>query len=229
MDSQIEATPASLNIGELVGYSCINNNIPGLLSLTFQNTTSIGGFDFRLQASLLTVLFPNLKTVTGTGSLAGNVAFPNNALLNTVSAPVLESVMGSITLFGNPALTSALFPALEEVFGGISLANSNAITTLDLPVLTRVSGSGGLSGQNAIALANLSFPNYLPTNSRPQNFGGCALTQTSVDHLLACCVASNGYVSGFVTLNGGTNATPGAQGQIDKAVLIARGVMVATN
>lgn len=229
MDSQIEATPASLNIGELVGYSSINNNIPGLLGLTFLGATSIGGFDFRLQASLLTVLFPNLKQVTGVGSLAGNVAFPNNLVLNTVSAPVLESVKGSITVSSNPALTVVALPELKEVFGGISVFNSVALAGLNLPKLVTISGPGGLNASVAIALTTVALPNYLPTNARPQNFGGCALTQASVDHVLARCVASADYVSGFVTLNGGTNAAPGTQGQIDKAILISRGVMVATN
>lgn len=72
-------------------------------------------------------------------------------------------------------------------------------------------------------------PLWVPTNATTIDLSGNALDQTSVDQVLARCVANAGYVAGTVDLSGGTSATPSATGLADKATLIGRGVVVNTN
>ncbi len=71
----------------------------------------------------------------------------------------------------------------------------------------------------------------MPTDGKLIGFQDCALSVESVDHILARCVASAGYVSGNVNLSGGTNAVPSAAGLTSKATLEGRdpGVTVTVN
>lgn len=88
---------------------------------------------------------------------------------------------------------------------------------------------GAISASGCTVLSSVSFPNYLPTNGSAINFSAAALSQVSVDHVLARAVANAAYVSGTITLDGGTSSTPSGAGLADKATLIARGVTVLTN
>ena len=59
-------------------------------------------------------------------------------------------------------------------------------------------------------------------------FFGCALTQTSVDNILASLVVS-GRTNGSINLTGGTTSTPSAAGLASKATLLSRGWTVTHN
>jgi len=59
------------------------------------------------------------------------------------------------------------------------------------------------------------------------DFDNCLLVQANVDNVLADCVAS--LINNKRLDLAGTNAAPSAAGLLDKATLIARGWIVATN
>jgi Leucine-rich repeat (LRR) protein len=62
----------------------------------------------------------------------------------------------------------------------------------------------------------------LGANANEILFGNCALTQTSVDNILLE-LASGSVSNGYISLNGGTNATPGEVGRESLFVLDSRG------
>lgn len=179
--------------------------------------------------SLTNISLPALKAHTGPNNYHINV-YENHAL-RTLDLSALVSSASAIAITYNEALTNIMLNKLVFVSSYLYLYDNDALVTLSLPELVSVATFpwNGLSAAGCASLANVSLPKYLPTKGRPQSFDGCALTQASVDHILARCVAAGGYTSGTVNLSGGTSASPGTQGTIDKAALQARGVTVLTN
>lgn len=198
-----------------------------LPALTAIPSTS-GGMLITANPLLASISMP-LLTTAGGASVTG-ITITTNVSLTSISLPSLATSPGHITITGNAALTTLSFPVLTSILGSVSAATftgNTLLASLSLPALVTVAG-----GINASSLANLTsvtLTSYLPTNAKAQNFGSCALTEASVDHILARCVANAAYVSGTVTLSGGTNATPSAAGLVDKATLIGRGCTVNTN
>lgn len=201
MESLVEATPSGLNIEELIGFSTFNNNLPGVIALVFKQKTMVAGFNIGKQASLISVSWPNLVRVTGASA---QFLISNNTVLTSISAPLLESVSDDFIGSNNLVLPALSFPSLVTVGDRLEF-NLN------------------------VALKDVSLPVFVPKNNQQIAFNGCALTQASVDHILARCVASVAFVTGTVDLGDGTNATPSAAGLANKAILEARGVTVQTN
>lgn len=287
----ITSTPADYAVDAAFGYTTHGVNFPGLLTLNFNQSSSLAGFAITSQAGLLAISFPHLVDAGVT------FGFSSNTALNSISAPVLKNAQAvtvgsnpmlalidfpmlesaglvsmssnatlavirlprlvtatSITgtsnplLFsvvlsalknttgsagfnfaGNVALTSLSAPLLETVSTSLNISGCTALVNLSLPSLITAAGANGINASGCTLLANVSLPAYVPTNGRPQTFNACALTEVSVDHILARCVANAGYVSGTINLSGGTSAPPSATGLLDKATLQARGVTVLTN
>lgn len=167
------------------------------------------------------------------GPLVGLTRFDANPVLKYIHLPALESFGNEgLSAQNNPSLTSIVLTSL--VNGGtdnFNISGDVTLTTVSLPaMITCATGLfQSINAAGCTLLANVSFPNYLPTNGRNITFTGCALSQASVDHILARAVANPAYVSGTINTTGGTSATPGAQGILDKATLQARGVTVLTN
>jgi hypothetical protein len=119
--------------------------------------------------------------------------------------------------------------ALIDGEGEIAL---NGIETIDgtlSATLTQLTGfsapslvSGSIDFHGCSILEDLSLPAYLPGDGSTLNFANCALSQASVDHILARCVASEDFVSGTIDLSGGTSSPPSAQGIRDWATLVVR-------
>lgn len=180
------------------------SDIPGLTDVVI-NGTSVGeGIQIEFQSSLVSFSAPDLVTMSGDDFLA--LAF--NSVLTSVSLPVFATLSSPafLSVADHAALTSFSLPALISVDNGsyISVSNSPVLTTVSLGSATFVSGA------NLFFIAN-------------------ALTDTSVNHILARAVANAAYVSGTVNLSGGTNSAPTGQGIVDAADLVTRGVTVITN
>lgn len=178
---------------------------------------------------ILNVSLPALKSYTGVTNLHLFVA--RNLALTEINLNSLVSSSSAANFSSNPSLTSLLLDALVFVRGSITVYDDEALVTLSLPSVVSIASAvfSSFYANDCTSLANVSFPKYLPTNGRAHRFNNCALTQESVDHILSRLVASANYVSGLVDLSGGTSSAPGAQGQTDKATLIARGCTVLTN
>lgn len=133
--------------------------------------------------------------------------------LVTVEFPNLVSIdynshHGSLIISGNPNLTSVDMPAFVDYTGGnVDMSTNAALTTVNLPV-------------------------WIPGDGLMHTFSGCALNVTSVNLILARCVANPNFgitPNSRIFLQGGTSAAPNGQGITDKNTLIGRGATVQTN
>lgn len=235
----------------LAGFD-IENQTTGFTSFSAPNLTSIdlsntqtGYFQITACSSLTSISVPLLSFVSGAFRADAN------PVLITVNVPALVTA-SSVTIRENVSLTSLSLPSLTSCNNGPFIASFNsALTILSVPLLVSASyvalnadtsltslsmpsfttASPGLNfiSSGCTLLANVSLPVFLPSDGAEIHFENCALNAVSVNHILARCIASGGYVSGVVDLSGGTNAAPTGQGIADKADLITRGVTVTTN
>lgn len=226
----ISLNSSGLSVTELVTLEeiLISAN-PTIPSISFSTLTNVARVQIFSNPVLDIVSLPQLKAQTGATNK--NLEIVNNAALSTVNLSALQSTTQALALNGNPSLATLQLDKLVFVGAYISLTGDTSLVTLNLPLLVTVASNVffGFAASGCTALNNVSFPKYLPTNGSAQNFSNCALTEASVDHVLARCVANANYVGGTVNLSGGTNAAPGVQGQLDKATLQTRGVTVLTN
>ena len=133
-------------------------------------------------------------------------------------------------------LATLEFPQLLAVdytnaHGSFDIENCPSLTSVDLPVFVDFTG-GNLVIANNAALASVNVPVWIPGDGLSHSFSGCALDATSVNLILARCVANPNFgITPFsaVYLNGGTNAAPSGQGIVDKGILLGRGATVSTN
>jgi len=198
------------------GYTTLECNL-------ISTTGTINLFGASGADGLTSITFPRL---TSAAVIAASSAAGAMNTLQTLSFPVLASTTGLFTCTSTGLITLSV-PLLVTVAGVTLTAVSATPTSLSFPSL--VTCSGGFNCLNRSGLASFSAPNWLPTNGQTISFSGCALSQVSVDHVLARAVASAGYVSGTITLSGGTNSTPSAAGLADKAILVGRGCTVNNN
>jgi hypothetical protein len=128
-----------------------------------------------------------------------------------------------------PGITALVFSQYNiQATGGFNFNHAKDLVEISFPNLVSVPSTGFLVCKNATLLTTVLLPNFLPGNGLTIDFSGCALTAASVNAILARCIANAAYVTGTVTLTGGTNAAPTGQGLTDKAALILRGVTVTT-
>jgi len=200
-DMQVAWTPTDVVLGEQFQF----RSGVGMTAttLTFTAATSKGGYVIENAPNLTTVSFPNLVSEDPAGAFSGKFNIDANPVLTSLTAPLLQTA-NSFDVDGNIALPTLSLPSLVTVNGGFFAFGCTLLSSVSLPV-------------------------YVPTNGDDQNFNACALTAASVNHILRRCVLNAGYVSGTVTLDGGTNAAPTGQGVADVVTLTGRGVTVVTN
>ncbi len=179
---------------------------------------------FRISADSIdtSLSFPAL-----TGVVDAELNVSNNSGLTSISAPLLTSTAGPLSASNCSSLASVNFDSLVTVSNDLTFSGCVSLTELSLPSLVTISNS--LVCSACSTLTTVSVPVWVPVNGCLIDFSGCALSQASVDHVLARCVANAGFVSGAVDLSGGTNAPPGVQGLLDVTTLTGRGVTVTVN
>jgi len=227
MDPTIELLSTGLNVDGLPYLHRVAVIANPIQALSLAGALSLRVLDVFDNPSLASVDLPVLKTFVGAPFYSLGIA--RNPVLTTISANALVSAVGSVDFNTNVALINISLNALVFVSGYFSIAECASLSSLSLPALIQQGTLSNFYAGNCASLTTFNAPKWLPTNGRQLLFNGCALNATSVDHILARCVANPGFVSGIVNLSGGTSAAPGAQGQLDKATLIARGVTVTTN
>jgi hypothetical protein len=130
----------------------------------------------------------------------------SGATATTITLPTLT--IASLIVSGASNLVTFSLPVFAEAvntgMAHFSVYNCSALTTINIPALTKVSSNTWLS------------------------FNGNALSQATVDNLLAKFVAT-GATNNSLSLDGGTNATPSSAGLADKAILVSRGWTVNHN
>lgn len=152
-----------------------------------------------------------------------SITFSDFAGMGTLTLRVVSA--GYVELQSSAGVVSLVLPVAVTLTDGLFL-QTPTLVSLSAPLLVTC---GEIACAGATSLADVSLPSWLPTNGSSINFNSCALTEASVDHILARCVANPAYVSGTVDLAAGTNAPPGVQGQADVLILQGRGCTVNTN
>lgn len=200
-DMLFDWLPTTAQFGEYIGIRFVSRNT-GITDLVYRGRAmpNAAPIQFGSTSDLVTFSAPNMDTYPPTGTFS----FTSNTALRSVSFAALANTSTAITITGNSALLSVSFPALLGSTLGINCSGNAALATIDFPLLTL-------------------------TNSRNYNFSANALTAAGVNQILARGVASASYVSGTISLDGGTNSAPSGQGVADKATLIGRGCTVNTN
>ena len=194
---------------------------------------------FAVQNSLATTLnFPEL--VSGAGN-PSSINLSGNSLLTTLNCPKLVAA-GQFNMANNAVLSTINLPLLVSCTGFIIPSGTMpALTSLSFPSLTTIQCSTAgqpfnIASTSAANLTTVSFPNLKSLgNIGSVTCTGAKLNQTTVDHILVKIAAMDGtggtttFSSRFISLNGGTNATPSATGLAAKATLVARGCTVINN
>jgi hypothetical protein len=225
----------------------------GITSVTIRRETMAGGIIVDSQSTIESIQSSTLISIDP-GSMTALPFFPTGSsiyisfasALQTVSFPNLVSIGESLVISYCALLTSVNFNSLATLDGWVSdptpgstflqflISNNDLLTSLSFPSLVGWSDiSMSAYTEFAISdnplLTSLSIPAFVPNNTIIVDCRNNALDQTSVDLVLARCVANPAYVSGWVRLNGGTNSAPSVAGLADVATLVGRGVTVAHN
>lgn len=173
-------------------------DIPGLLGLIWNGTTTQAGFFVTGLTAIQSISCPNLVSIDPTGT-DGTFDCSSCSALTTLSLPVLTTVGGQLLLYF-----------------------CSSLTTLDLSALTTIGGQ--LKSNNCTALTTVDVSSWVPTDGTTIDFNVCALNATSVELILRRCVLA-GVTTCTINLSGGTNAglaSLSAQGQADAATLGAQ-------
>ena len=157
----------------------------------------------------------------------------NGATTVTFEATVYERQDGTanlpyLTFDSNTTVTTLSWPNATGIDNYVYIARNTALVTVSMPNVVTIGGGPDCADNSA--LTTLVLTNWIPNNSDNLliEFQNNALTQASVDHVLARCVASPTW-NKVLKLEGGTNATPSAAGLADKATLVGRGATVTNN
>lgn len=187
------------------------------------------GLSFNNCDQLTSLSCPNLKEIDPNFIALLDVSIVDCPALASISMPLLAKQNGGkIVIHSSPLLTALNLASLDTMYWDFDLDGSPLLASLSLPALTAIDGN--FTAKNCTALASISFPNYLPSNGYSFDFTNNGLDVTSVDHILARCVASASFVTGFVKLEGGTNAAPSSIGPgSDYDILTVRGITVTKN
>jgi hypothetical protein len=201
-----------------VGGAISVSSMPSVTTVNLPELVSATSISAGANTTITSLSFPKLTTLTSFLTVSGNTN------MTSISFPLLSSMGGSFDMTGCK-VTTLSFPLLATGVTSISCGNAT-LTTLSMPSLVTVNGAFTC---NSAALTTVDLSSFLPTNTKNISFIGASLTAASVNHILARCVASAGYLTGVINLSGGTSAAPTGQGITDKATLITRGHTVTTN
>jgi hypothetical protein len=199
--SDVSWAPTNINLLNMLGRYTYGD-LPGITSITFNESASVGGFDMENTSEVLSLAWPNLVSVDLDNIQNGYFYIYGNSALTSVSLPLLEFVKSGIWIIFNPLLTSLTLPSLlhaEQLD-----FESNGLVTLSIPALTTLDG-------NFSALNN-------------------ALDAASINGILARLVAANGGSwTHACNLSGSSMAAPTGAGISDYITLKSRGASISLN
>ena len=139
--------------------------------------------------------------IQNAGTILQTILFPRLVNIDHNNATGGTAVM---SINGNAALNFVFLPWLETSFAPLVITNNGSLTNVDIRT-------------------------WEPINGQDVHFNGNALTEESVDNVLARCFANGSYQAGTIYLDGGTNSPPSAAGVVVEGSLVARGAYVFTN
>jgi hypothetical protein len=139
--------------------------------------------------------------------------------------PAASGGGGSLTAGADLVLTASDFTSLSVNMAASSIELTGSHPSLTTLVVTS-SSLVTLSLTGATALRDVSFSGISDLTTVIAT--GLALTQASVDAIIAACLVG-GAVGGALNISGGTNAAPSAAGDADIVLLQGSGWTVTTN
>jgi len=247
------ANASSVNIGNFSSLQTID--LPELLYADGMNLTS--------NAVLTTISAPKLVTIGSYGlTLGANSSFTTTSV--SFAALTSARLTVNLNYLGISSITSTIFPVLEEFSmnlqnagdltevvlpsvttissNGFSITSySNALTTFQLPNVETIN-TYVLTFNSNYALTNFQLgtvgvtKTYNGNGNNPQiDLQGCALSQASVDGILALWASLDGtngttnVSNGTLYLYGGSNSAPSQVGIDARTILQGRGWNVLTN
>lgn len=227
------------------------SSLAGLTMMSFPTlTTVISSFSPSTMSNLTTMDFPNLTTVgtLGPNSIDGltMMSFP---ALTTVTGSFSPGSMASLTTMDFPELTSVgglypsslgltmmSFPALTTVATSFQQSYMANLTTIAFPALVTSGSIDSYYGLGALADVTIGATGTTKVIDGDINLSGQALTQASVDYMLAVVASLDGTngttewgTGRTLSLNGGTSSPPSAAGLVNKGIIEARGGTVNVN
>lgn len=235
----------SVDALDLESYDNGFSSCPNLISISAPNLQTISGaLAVANCAALASLNLSSLQQTTYGGitlntlplssldlsslvSVGGDLSITNLQNLLTIDLSSLQTVSGGFNVVMCSLLNSINLPSLTTS-GDIHFTSLSALTNIDISALT----SGGdfiIADDDSPLLSTIDVSGFLPVNTKEFRAHGCALTETTVNSILARHVANPAYASGTIDLAGGTSSAPTGQGIIDKATLALRGVGVGTN
>lgn len=227
---KIDWTPAGynlaansvLNFSEGAGVTAIESTITNAVwDILVLKPISVSGMD-----DLVSLKYNSLISANNAGNSLG-IEVSNCAKLTTIQFNALVST-DDFAISG-VAATALSFPVLANVqmnASGLRITSNASLASVSLPSFTHCFNTF-INGNPALKTVTLT--SWAPVNGDQCNFQNNALTQASVDHVLARAVVNVGFVTGQVLLDGGTNAAPSAAGLANAAILTGRGVTVTHN
>jgi hypothetical protein len=172
--------------------------------------------------------FPLINTAVG---ISFSYAWQNCSSLT--SFPLINTAAGtnfSYAWRGCTSLTS--FPLINTAKGtNFSYAWYGCSSLTSFPLINTAKGtnfSNAWYGCSSLTSFPTNMFDSCPATNFTSAFQNCALSQASVDGILASLVTA-GKTNGTLNMNGGTSSTPSAGGLASKATLVSRGWTVTHN
>ena len=211
--------PSFSNNTKLVSLTITGTSLTSS-GLSFAANTALT--DLNLQDNLLGGAFPTLPTSIQSFDFSNNLftgtipSFSNLVDLTNVYIQSNPNLTGSI-----PSLT--LNTKLVSFHGHYNYNVSGTIPSLSTNTSLQTFNVTDCRGINSFAGGTI------PASLTAFRAIRCSLTAAAVNSILAAFVAAGRTGSFNLLLSGGTNAAPTGQGITDKATLVSRGWVVATN
>lgn len=178
----------------------------------------------------------NFSSLTNIG---GSLNLDSLQITDMSSFASVQNIVNSIILNNmQPSFTTLSMPNLKLLSGGGINANASDtyIDSILLPSIVRYISGLVISAPAVLATVQIGTIGTLKEVDTGINIQGVALSQMSVDDILAILVSLDGtngttlFGPGeTVNLSGGTSSAPSVTGQADAATLISRGATVITN
>ena len=226
--------PATIDAGASNITTTYLNNNPELHYIDLTPFTKLGGQVIMFTHDYRTIDFPTVEA--GAPNLT-YLALHNpslSGLTGNQDLSGLTKLCGNISMYGNSLLTGVTFPATLDA-GVTDLTRMSFsgcdLHSLDLTMFTKArsvwqsNGTYAFNFNDNTNLTSVQFPEVLTGSTllyfiNRIYFGNCALDETSVDDLLAKMLTFYTAVTPVggactVTLDGGTNSPPSAQGLTD--------------
>lgn len=154
-DFLVRWEPAELDLPNMIGLYAYGD-LPGVTSLTFNQTTSIAGFDIEGMEDLETLSFPNLVSVDPDNTQYGYLFFADLPSLASVNLPLYKTAGGPFGCIYCDVLTSLALPSLETIGQHFRIENNPSIETMDLSSFETVGENLNIAVNESLTTLDLS-------------------------------------------------------------------------